>query len=184
MIYQYKPQSRPLCQQTELISPRNHLTVKVLSAQIEEVNTLKPWAWYLNTPLYGLNNSKSNLYPYMCTYFFPSIIFFLLAFCHQTHNDIWLSCASLWPCLPKLLSYVLLPIQTINKPYAFNVSTWYYVITYKIRDGLVLGWINTFIFFSFTNGALRSKSVMFIKFLQASTLVVIHLISNYYIISL
>lgn len=32
VIYQYKPQSRPLCQQTELISPRNHLTVKVLSA--------------------------------------------------------------------------------------------------------------------------------------------------------
>lgn len=97
VIYQYKPQSRPLCQQSELISPRNHLTVKVLSAQIEEVNTLKPWAWYLNTPLYGLNNSKSNLYPYMCTgtYFLPSIIFFLLAFCHQTHNDIWLSCASL-----------------------------------------------------------------------------------------
>lgn len=42
VIYQYKPQSRPLCQQSELISPRNHLTVKVLSAQIEEVNTLKP----------------------------------------------------------------------------------------------------------------------------------------------
>lgn len=42
VIYQYKPQSRPLCQQTKLISPRNHLTVKVLSAQIEEVNTLKP----------------------------------------------------------------------------------------------------------------------------------------------
>lgn len=39
-------------------------------------------------------------------------------------------------------------------------------------------------FFSFTNGALRSKSVMLIKFLQASTLVVIHLISNYYLISL
>lgn len=32
VIYQYKPQSRPLCQQTKLISPRNHLTVKVLSA--------------------------------------------------------------------------------------------------------------------------------------------------------
>lgn len=78
VIYQYKPQSRPLCQQTELISPRNHLTVKVLSAQIEEVNTLKPWAWYLNTPLYGLNNSKSNLYPYMCTYFFPLFYLFLV----------------------------------------------------------------------------------------------------------
>lgn len=89
VIYQYKPQSRPLCQQTELISPRNHLTVKVLSAQIEEVNTLKPWAWYLNTPLYGLNNSKSNLYPYMCTYFFslyylffgwPSVIRHIMTF--------------------------------------------------------------------------------------------------------
>lgn len=76
VIYQYKPQSRPLCQQSELISPRNHLTVKVLSAQIEEVNTLKPWAWYLNTPLYGLNNSKSNLYPYNVYLFFSPLLSF------------------------------------------------------------------------------------------------------------